>query len=240
MENVITEVAVETSFIKQFAIFMNDGGIFMWIIFGFWAIGVAISLERVRYLFKSDIDASSLMNSIKKHVLLNEVQKAITLCSNSASILPYILRSGLKRANQTKEQIHDAIESTVLEVVPKVEKRLSHLGLIANISTLLGLLGTIYGLIQSFGAVAAADPAQKAKLLAMGISKAMNTTAFGLISAISIMVIHALLVSKSDKIISDVDEYATKLIDLLGTKKNHAGLVKVPVTPNRPKDEDVA
>ena len=208
-----------TSFLQDMAIFMNDGGIFMWIILFVWAIGMAISLERFKTLFLMDINGESLMNIIKKHVLLNEVSKAIQLCSESKALLPTILRSGLKRANQEKEKIQGAIEASISHAVPIVEKRMGYLGLIANISTLMGLLGTIYGLIQSFAAVSSADPASKAQLLAMGISKAMNTTAFGLISAITIMVIHSILTSKQDKILSEIEKYSLYLIDLLGTKK---------------------
>lgn len=209
----------ETSFLQSLALFMHEGGVFMWIILAIWCIGVAISLERIKALFTYDVDGESLMALVKKSVLTNDVAKAIQDCSGSKSLLAHVLRNGLKRANQTKEQIQDIVEASILEVSPKLDKRMSYLGLIANVSTLMGLLGTIYGLIQSFAAVASADPAAKAQLLALGISKAMNTTAFGLISAISIMVIHSILTSKSEKIMSEVEEYAVKLVDLLGTKK---------------------
>ena len=129
------------------------------------------------------------------------------------------MRNGLKRANQSKEQIQDALESSMLEAMPHVEKRLGYLALIANVSTLVGLLGTIYGLIQSFAAVASADPSSKAELLALGISKAMNTTAFGLISAISIMVAHQILTTKAEKIMGDLEHFSVKLVDLLSTRK---------------------
>ena len=94
-----------------------------------------------------------------------------------------------------------------------------YLNLVSNISTLIGLLGTIQGLIESFAAVAAADPTQKSELLTMGISKAMNTTYLGLVSAISMMVIHTYLSAKSDKIVNEIDEYSVKLLDFLGTSK---------------------
>ncbi len=217
----------DVSFIQSLAVFMNEGGIFMWIILAIWAIGVAIALERVKALYAYDVDGGALMNMIKKHVLTNEVAKGIQACSESKGLLPMVLRSGLKRANQTKEQIQDAVESTLLEVVPKIEKRMGYLGLVANVSTLIGLLGTIQGLIESFAAVATADPASKAKLLALGISKAMNTTALGLVSAISIMVIHSILTSKQEKILGELEENSVKLVDLLGTKKS--GLPAVPV-----------
>lgn len=220
----VQETIADPNFIQSLAIFMDDGGIFMWIILVVWVFGIAIAIERVRTLLKYDVDGANLMASIKRNVLGNEVQKAIQTCSSTDSLLPQILKSGLKRANQSKEQIQDAVDSTILEVAPKVDKRMGYLGLVANVSTLIGLLGTIYGLIQSFAAVAGADPASKAKLLALGIAKAMNTTAAGLISAISIMVVHAILTQKADKIIAEIEEFSVKLVDLLGTKKSGAAL----------------
>jgi len=211
--------AQELNTIQGFAKFMDDGGVFMWIILGMWVFGLIIAAERIKNLFKFDIDGASLMSEIKKDVLTNEVQSAIQSCSTNKSLLASVMRNGLKRANQSKEQIQDALESSMLEVIPYAEKRLGHLALIANVSTLVGLLGTIYGLIQSFAAVASADAASKAELLALGISKAMNTTAFGLISAISIMVIHQILTTKSENIISDLEHYSVKLVDLLSTRK---------------------
>lgn len=218
-QEALNQTIQDPSFIQSLAIFMDEGGIFMWIILAVWAIGIAIALERVKALFSFDVDGPSFMNMVKKHVLGNDVKAAIQSCSNTKALLPYVLKGGLKRANQSKEQIQDAVESSMLEALPKVEKRMGYLALVANVSTLIGLLGTIQGLIQSFSAVATADPASKAKLLALGISKAMNTTAFGLISAISIMVIHAILTSKSEKILGEMEEFSVKLVDLLGTKR---------------------
>lgn len=219
IESVPSNPNQELNFVQGFAKFMDDGGIFMWIILAMWVFGVIIAVERVKKLFTLDIDGTSLMSEVKKDVLTNEVQNAIQNCSTNKSLLANVLRNGLKRANQEKEQIQDALEATMLESIPHVEKRLGYLSLIANISTLVGLLGTIYGLIQSFAAVASADAASKAELLALGISKAMNTTAFGLISAISIMVVHQILTTKAEKIIGDLEHYSVKLVDLLTTRK---------------------
>ena len=208
-----------TSFISDFAAFIQGGGVFMYVILAVWGIGIAIALERFKKLSRNyDVDGPSFMNEIQRYVLSNDIQGAIRVCSGSIAALPKVLKSGLKRANQGTDQIQNAIDATALEVVPKIELRLNYLQLVANISTLLGLLGTIQGLIVTFGAVADVDPAQKAQLLAAGISKAMNTTALGLLSAISIMVIHAVLSSKADKIINEIDEFSVKLLDLLGTK----------------------
>jgi biopolymer transport protein ExbB len=200
--------------------FIQSGGVFMWIILLIWGVGMAISLERfVKLFFRFDVDGTSFMNELQRYILSNDIQGAIRVCSGSVAMLPKVLKSGLKRSAQTGDQIQNAIDATSLEVIPKVELRLNYLQLIANISTLFGLLGTIQGLMQSFSAVASVDPAQKAELLAAGISKAMNTTFLGLLAAITIMMLHTYLTSKSDKIINEIDEFSVKLMDLLGTKK---------------------
>lgn len=222
MESVAAQVAQQENMIQWAARFMDEGGIFMWIIAVVWAIGLGIAGERLKNFFKFDTDGTSLMGSIKKFVIGNQVQEAIQLCSESSSLLAFVMKNGLKRANQSKEQIQDALEASVLEVVPKIEKRLSYVGLCANLSTLFGLLGTIQGLIQSFAAVANAAPSEKAQLLAQGIAVAMNTTALGLLSAITLMIVHSLLLARGEKMIGEVEENAVKLIDLLGTKKSGA------------------
>lgn len=219
MESTVLQVVTDENFIQWTARFMTDGGVFMWIILVVWCVGIAISVERLRHYFRYDADGKSLMGNIRKNVLSNEVQTAIQTCSDSPALISFVMKNGLKRANQSKEQISDALEASILEVVPMIEKRLSYLALMANLSTLLGLLGTIQGLIQSFAAVANAEASQKAQLLAEGIAVAMNTTALGLISAISLMVVHAFLMSKGEKMIKEIEENSVKLLDLLSTKK---------------------
>lgn len=219
MEEVIANPVVQENLIQWTARFMVEGGIFMWIIAVVWAAGIAISVERLKAYFKFDIDGASLMGNIKKHVIGNQVQEAIQTCSESPALLAFVMKNGLKRANQQKEQIQDALEASILETVPKIERRLSYLALAANLSTLLGLLGTIQGLIQSFAAVAQAEASQKAQLLAEGIAVAMNTTALGLISAISLMVVHSFLMARGEKMIQEIEENSVKLLDLLATKK---------------------
>ena len=217
------EGAISAGALSFVAEFIQNGGIFMWFIVGIWGIGLAISLERfARLSFKFDVDGASFMNEIQRYILSNDIQGAIRVCSGSLAALPKVLKSGLKRSDEKPELIQNAIDATALEVIPKIELRLNYLQMIANISTLMGLLGTIQGLMESFSAVAAADPAQKAELLALGIAKAMNTTFLGLCAAITIMVLHTFLSSKSEKIVNEIDEYSVKLIDMLGTKKEKA------------------
>jgi len=209
----------ELNIFQSFASFMSEGGAFMWVILALWIFGLIITADRVKALYKYDLDGTEFMSKIKQLVLTNKVYEAIGLCTNTTSLLPKVIRCGLKRANQSRENIQDAIEAGILENIPKIETRMNYLSLVANVSTLFGLLGTIVGLIESFSAVATADPSTKAKLLALGISKAMNTTALGLLSAISIMVIHTILTNKGEKIIAEIDEHSHKIVDLLNSKK---------------------
>jgi biopolymer transport protein ExbB len=219
MEQVAAQVVQQEGLLQWTARFMVDGGIFMWIIAIVWCVGISLAVERLRNYFKYDIDGKSLMATIKKHVIGNQVQESIQACTESKSLNAFVMKNGLKRANQSKEQIQDSLEASILEAVPLIEKRLTYLALCANLSTLLGLLGTIQGLIQSFAAVAQAEASQKAQLLAEGIAVAMNTTALGLMSAISLMVVHTYLMAKGEKMIQEIEENSVKLIDLLGTKK---------------------
>lgn len=207
------------SFVQSSVQFIIDGGFFMYVILACLSIGLAVVVERVKKLSSLDVDGPSFMNELQRYVLSNDIQGAIRVCSGSNGALPRVLKSGLKRANQSPEQIQNAIDATALEIIPKLEQRLPYLQLIANLSTLFGLLGTIQGLIMSFAAISAADPTQKAEVLSSGIAVAMYTTAMGLGSAILIMIFHALLSAKSEKIVGEIDEYAVKLMDLLGTKK---------------------
>ncbi|MGB0452896.1 MAG: MotA/TolQ/ExbB proton channel family protein [Bacteriovoracaceae bacterium] len=223
MEEQVIQEAASGSFytsLNGMLEFFQAGGIFMWIILVIWGFGIAISIDRfLKLSFKFDVDGASFMNELQRFILSGDIQGAIRVCSGSAAALPKVLKSGLKRAESNPEQIQNAIDATALEVIPKVELRLNYLQLIANISTLFGLLGTIQGLIQSFSAISTADPTEKANILAAGISQAMNTTFLGLLAAISIMMLHTYLSSKSEKIVNEIDEFSVKLIDMLGTKK---------------------
>lgn len=205
--------------LNNLAQFMQDGGVYMFFIVGVWGVGLVISFERFTRIRRYDVDGPSFMNEIQRYILSNDIQGAIRVCSGSIAMLPKVLKSGLKRANQSTEQMQNAIDATALEVIPKVELRLNYISLIANISTLFGLLGTIAGLIQSFQSLADIDPSQRTELLTAGISKAMNTTLVGLMAAISLMVLHTIISSKAEKIVSEIDEFSVKLLDLLGTKK---------------------
>ncbi|MDP7321999.1 MAG: MotA/TolQ/ExbB proton channel family protein [Bacteriovoracaceae bacterium] len=199
--------------------FMRDGGYFMWVILLVWLTGLGICFFKFISLKSNDINGEKLFDKIKGLVLQNNVEEAINTCSGSKAILPKVLRAGLKRANEDRVLVEDAVSTSLMEHTPKLTYHLNYISLIANISTLIGLLGTIQGLIMSFAAVGDAEVTNKAQALANGIAKAMNTTAFGLISAITIMVLHTILTSKAIKMSDKIDEVSGKLVDLLSVKK---------------------
>ena len=199
--------------------FMKDGGAFMWVILIVWLTGLGISAYKFLSLQSNNINADKLFEVIRGNVLQNNVEEAINKCAGSKAILSHVMRAGLKRANEDRELVEDAVATSLMQHTPKLNYQLNYISLIANISTLIGLLGTIQGLIMSFAAVGDAEVGNKAQALANGIAKAMNTTAFGLVSAISIMVLHTILTSKSTKMHDKIEETAGKLIDLLSVKK---------------------
>lgn len=197
------------------------GGHFMHPIAIAGAIAIAIIIERwMRIAMQYNIDGTSFMFEVQKYVLANDIDGAIRLCNGSGrSALPKVIKAGLQRASRDEHQIQNAVDAASLEVIPRIEKRLHYLGLIANLATLLGLLGTISGLITSFKAVAVAEASQRQSILSAGISEALNCTAFGLLVAITAMIFHSWLSSKGATLIEEIDEYSVKLIDLLSARK---------------------
>lgn len=132
--------------------------------------------------------------------------------------MAHIIKSVLDRADRDEESMKKSFEIAFTEVMPTVTKRLGYLAMLSNVVTLLGLLGTITGLIQAFKAVASADPSQKQEMLAAGISVAMNTTAMGLTAAIPIMIAFSVLNAKKDSILTDCAENGSKVLDLLTSR----------------------
>lgn len=172
---------------------------------GLW--GMAIIVERfIVIYFVNRIDSQAFTNQIVHFIRENKIDKALSLCDRSKAALPKIVRAGLEEADLVPEDIQSALELRALTVLPKLEKRTGYLSMSANVATLLGLLGTIWGLIQSFQAVAHADASQKAALLTGGIALALNTTAFGLIVAIPIMFFYAILLEKTNEAIDEINE----------------------------------
>ena len=201
----------------EMAKFYTDGGFFMHPIAFVSVFGIAITIERFIFLFfKYNINANQFMAQIQKLVMANNIDRAIKLCNAAPSAaLPKVIKAGLTRANKGEIEIANAVEEATLEVIPNITKRTPSLQSVANIATLLGLLGTIIGLINAFEAVASAPPDQKTQMLTAAISIAMNTTAFGFIVAIPTLASYVFLNNVTKKIIDEIDQYSVKLQNLL-------------------------
>ena len=190
----------------------QGGGPFMYVILATLVVGIAIIVERfIVVAFKNRIDTTRFVNKIIELIQQGSVPAAVELCNLSKAALPQITRAGLREFGKSPREVQNAFELAAMNVIPKLEKRTHYLSMIANVATLLGLLGTIIGLIQSFQAVAAADSASKAELLSGGISVAMYTTAFGLIVAIPCMVFHSYIQSKTNTLIDEINENISRI-----------------------------
>ena len=200
--------------------FMQSGGEFMWPILAVSVVGIAIIAERVaRLFFRYSVNANQFMAQIQKLVISGNIDRAIKLCNAEPNAaLPRVIKAGLTRANKGETEILSAIEEATLEVVPEITKRTPSLQAVANVATLLGLLGTIVGLIQAFDAVATAPADQKTTMLTASIAVAMNTTAFGLIVAIPTLAAYTFLNNTVKRMIDEIDQYSVKLQNLLITR----------------------
>mgnify|MGYP001627300604 CR=1 FL=1 len=201
--------------------FFQSGGAFMYPILIVMIVGLAIALERALYLRRANAENRALWSELLPLLNHGDYQAAERLASESETAIGRVLGFGLARArgNATRSEIEMAMEESIMEVTPLLERRTHYLATFANIATLLGLLGTIIGLIQGFNAVANVNPAEKASLLSASISVAMNTTAFGLIVAIPLLLAHAWLQSKANDLIDSVEMAAIKFLNSLGLKE---------------------
>jgi len=197
--------------------FLQDGGIFMYPIMVILALGIAIAFERYIFLRSSEYSSRKTWKELLPYLNSGNFKKAVETTSKSNTHIGKILNYGLVRLGTTRRRndIETAMDEGLMEITPRLEKRTHYLATFANIATLLGLLGTIIGLIQAFTAVSHADPAEKADLLSSSISVAMNTTAFGLMTAIPLLLIHTLLVTKTTGIIDSLEMAAVKFLNII-------------------------
>ena len=205
--------------------FFDEGGVFMYFILLVLALGIAIAVERYIYLSAAKSSSRKTWDSLVPLLQAGDFNQANQVASNSNSVISNMLSYGLahiKSRDQHREEIETAMEEGLMEVMPRLERRTHYIATLANIATLLGLLGTIMGLIQAFTAVANADPSLKADLLSSSISVAMNTTAFGLMAAIPLLLIHSLLTTKTTEVVDSLEMAAVKFLNII-TKGNNAG-----------------
>ena len=197
--------------------FFQEGGLFMYPIAIVLGLGLAIALERWLFLTMTTAKNKALWNSVTPYLKSGNLAGAMQVTAKSKAAIAQIMTYGLNRVRSARrrEDVEQAMEESLMEVMPRLEKRTHYLATFANIATLLGLLGTIIGLISAFTAVATANPADKADLLSASISVAMNTTAFGLIVAIPLLLVHTLLQAKTTEIIDSLEMASVKFLNAI-------------------------
>jgi len=198
----------------------------MWIIL-FWLIcAIAIIAERAVYLFVASINKDIFLATVQKCILAGDVAKAVKMASAANAPLARIVQAGLVKVNRPDEEVQAAMDEAALREMPKINQRTGFLALFANLAMLSGLFGTIVGLIKAFGAVGgeSVDPSQKARILAEGISEAMNCTAFGLLSAITCLTGWAIMNNKTQGLEDDINEASVTVLNLVVANRQKVNL----------------
>ncbi|WP_321371800.1 MotA/TolQ/ExbB proton channel family protein [uncultured Desulfuromusa sp.] len=203
--------------------FFQKGGMFMYPILLVLTVGMAIAVERWIQLSRTRNENRKMWVRLQPVLVKGDFDSARKIVEKDKSTIAQMMSMGLARqgAVRRREDIEIAMEESMMEIIPQLEKRTPYVGLLSNIATLLGLLGTIMGLIEAFTAVANANPAEKADLLSASISVAMNTTAFGLMVAIPLLLIHAKLTSTTGQIVDSLEMASVKALNSISSFSKH-------------------
>ncbi len=207
--------------INTVAEFLNQGGMYMWVILSIGGIALAVTIERmVFYLVTCKVNHSEMVAEITTAISYDSYSKPKDQLKLGKAPVHKMIHTALERYAQgfTYTEIQQGVEEVALSEVPRFAKRLNNLGMCANIATLTGLLGTIFGLQVSFSSLQLADGAEKATALANGIAVAMNTTAMGLIVAIPCMVAFTQLSNLQTKLTEQTDEVTVKILNFIEQK----------------------
>jgi biopolymer transport protein ExbB len=213
---------------SQIVSFFQDGGPFLYVMAALFCAGIAIAVERFLVLTRTGASNRALWERITPCMKSGNFTEAANIASKSNAALGSVLSYGLARMKVThrRDDIEKAMEESLLEIIPRLEKRTHYLSSMANLGMLIGLLGTVAGLIAAFGAIATANPAEKASLLAASISVAMNNTAAGLGVAISLLAAHMFLETRTTALIDSLEIAALKFLNAVTERATPA-----PQTP---------
>lgn len=205
--------------------FFQDSGVFIYPSIMVLSLGLAIAIERFFYISRSRKINREMWDELLPLLKTGKFQQVLQMTAKSDTAIGKIISYGLSRAKgaRRREDIDAAMEEGMMEVVPRLEKRTHYLATFANVVTLLGLLGTIIGLIKAFTAVAQVNPSEKAELLSASISIAMNNTAFGLMVAIPFLLIHAFLQARTSEIVDSLEAAKIKFLNLVERVKSDLG-----------------
>lgn len=197
--------------------FFQHGGLFMYPIALVLALATAITIERFLFLRRTEKENRALWEQVQPLITSDDLAGAESLVAGSETAIGRILQNGLaqSRVDRRRSEVEIATEEGLMEVLPAIEKRTHYLATFSNMSTLLGLLGTVIGLIGAFAALGNADPTEKADLLSQGISEAMNCTAFGLMVAIPTLILHAYLQSRTTELVDGLEGVCAKFVSVV-------------------------
>ena len=189
----------------------------------FWQIiAIGIIIERAIFLYRASINRDVFLATMQKCILAGDVAKAVKMCSAANAPLARIVQAGLVKVNRPDEEVQAAMDEAALREMPKISKRTGFLAMFSNLAMLSGLFGTIVGLIKAFGAVGgeSVNPSQKARILAEGISEAMNCTAFGLMAAIVALLGFAMLNGKTQSLLDDINAATVQVVNLVVSNRS--------------------
>jgi len=222
--------------------FFKQGGVFLYPIAAVFALGLAVAVERFIYLTRLARGNRRLWAELAPLIKAGNIRKAMEIAESTDSALSTIMRYGMSRISTAhrREDIEKAMEESLIEVIPRLEKRTHYLATLANIGMLMGLLGTVIGLINAFAAVASVNPSEKASLLAASISVAMNNTALGLGLAITLLLCHMYLETKTTEIVDSLEVASIKFLNTVTERRPDASqpAVTAQATAARARERD--
>ena len=197
--------------------FFQDCGFFIYPSLLIMALGLSIAIERFIFLRRARNENRAAWDKILPLLQGGKLQQVYGATAKSDAAIEVIVHNGLSRLQSTRrrEDIDAAMEEGMMEIVPRLEKRTHYIATFANVITLVGLLGTISGLIHAFTAVAQVNPAEKAELLSASISVAMNNTFFALTVAIPFLLIHAFLQARTTEIVDSLEAAKISFLNLV-------------------------
>jgi biopolymer transport protein ExbB len=201
-------------------------------------VAVSIIIERVIALFvAASINKEGFLRGLKKHIYAGDLDKAINYVAGQKNTpLTNVIKAGLMNVPKGQEEVQAALDEASLRETPRLEARTGYLAMLGNAAMLAGLLGTVSGLISCFEAVATVNPADKATILANGISEAMNCTGFGLLTAIPALIAFSVLMGRTQHLINDINETSVSVLNLIVTNRDKFKNLNVPVSTGHGED----